>query len=202
MADWWQSLLFATTWYEWLALILALAYLVLAAHQKQLCWYAAALSCAIYSVMFWQGRLYMEAILQVIYIVLAGYGWWQWHRLEAETDEPQSLSLSWRWHLAQWAWLIPVAVATVILLRTFTDADQVWLDTFTTVFSLLATWLVAKKVFATWWYWLVIDSVYVYLYIVKGFYATALLFVVYVLLVLYAMWRWYSAPEPLANQVS
>lgn len=183
-----DALLMSSGW-ELTALVLALAYLLLAAHQRQWCWLAAAISCSIYAVIFWQARLYMEAVLQVIYIVMAGYGWWRWHQVDAE-DEPVAIKFTWRWHMKQWLWLVPVSVLIALALQQFTDADAVWLDTFTTCFSLLATWLIAQKAFETWWYWLVIDSVYVYLYISKGFTATALLFVLYVLLVVYAMYRW------------
>lgn len=185
-----EQLMLSSAW-ELIALTLALSYLLLAAHQRQLCWAAAAISCTIYALLFWQSKLYMESVLQTIYIALAGYGWWQWQRQQTAAEEsPQGAKYPLRWHALQWTWIIPVAVAIAYILSTYTDADSVWLDTFTTVFSLLATWLVTKKAYETWWYWLVIDSVYVYLYASKGFVATALLFVLYLVLVVYAMWRW------------
>lgn len=183
-----DTLLMSSGW-ELTALTLALAYLVLAAHQRQWCWLAAAVSCSIYAVIFWQARLYMEAVLQVIYIVMAGYGWWRWQHVSSE-NEVTVIKFAWQWHVKQWLWLTPVSIGIALALQQFTDADAVWLDTFTTCFSLLATWLIAQKAFETWWYWLVIDSVYVYLYVSKGFVATALLFVLYVMLVVYAMYRW------------
>ncbi|MBJ7265954.1 nicotinamide mononucleotide transporter [Idiomarina abyssalis] len=187
---WLEQLMVSSPW-ELTALVLALGYLVLAAHQRQWCWAAAAVSCTIYAVLFWQGRLYMESLLQTIYIALAGYGWWQWQRQQSAAKEsPDGAKYPLRWHLIQWVWLVPLAALIAYLLSVYTDADAAWLDTYTTVFSLLATWLVTKKAYETWWYWLVIDSVYVYLYASKGFVATALLFVVYLILVVYAMWRW------------
>lgn len=183
-----DQLIMSSAW-ELLALVTAVAYLVLAAHQRQWCWLAAALSCAIYTLIFWQAKLYMESLLQLIYIGLAGYGWWQW-RQNTDTEQAATIKFSWRWHLVQWLWVIPSASVIALGLQQFTDADAVWLDTFTTCFSLLATWLIAQKAFETWWYWLIIDSAYVYLYWSKGFVATALLFVLYVVLVFYAMYRW------------
>jgi len=197
-----EQLMMSSLW-ELAALLFALGYLVLAAHQKQWCWLSATISCSIYAVLFWQGKLYMESVLQAIYVVMAGYGWWQWRfQKSAAQESPGGAKYSLRWHLLQWAWLIPLAAMTAYMLSVYTDADAVWLDTYTTVFSLLATWLVTKKAYETWWYWLVIDSVYVYLYASKGFIATALLFVVYLALVLYAMWRWHqdnSQPEPVKS---
>ncbi|WP_198678680.1 nicotinamide riboside transporter PnuC [Idiomarina seosinensis] len=183
-----DQLLLSSVW-ELIALLLALAYLLFAAHQRQWCWLAAGISCTIYAIIFWQARLYMEALLQVFYIVMAGYGWWQWQKSVIATEGPKR-KFNWRWHALQWAWVIPAGTIIAILLDVYTDADAVWLDTYTTLFSLLATWLITQKAYETWWYWLVIDSVYVYLYWSKGFVATALLFVVYVILVVYAMYRW------------
>lgn len=183
-----DQLLMSSGW-ELIALVLALAYLMLAAHQRQWCWLAAAVSCTIYALIFWQAKLYMESLLQVIYIALAGYGWWQWQHKD-DAAQSTGFKFSWRWHLRQWLWLTPLAIAIALALQQFTDADAVWLDTFTTCFSLLSTWLIAQKAFETWWYWLIIDTAYVYLYWSKGFVATALLFVLYVVLVIYAMYRW------------
>ena len=188
--EWLTALPWVSSVWELIALVLALAYLLLAAHQRQWCWLAAAVSCSIYAVIFWQARLYMEAVLQAIYIVMAGYGWWQWQQQANDDKSPSGVLFNWRWHINQWLWLVPVAVVIALALQQFTDAEAVWLDTFTTCFSLLATWLIAQKAFETWWYWLIIDSVYVYLYWSKGFVATALLFVLYVILVVYAMYRW------------
>jgi nicotinamide mononucleotide transporter len=183
--------LMLSSFWELGALLLALAYLVLAAHQRQGCWLAAAVSCCVYASIFWDAKLYMESLLQVIYVIMAGYGWWQWRQQGTAIEENQrGHHYSFKWHFKQWVWVSVVAVVTALLLQNYTDADAVWLDTFTTAFSLLATYLVTKKAMETWWYWLVIDSVYVYLYLSKGFVATAMLFVLYLVLVVYAMYRW------------
>lgn len=182
-----------TSYWELSALLLALAYLVLAAHQSQWCWLMAAVSCSIYTVLFWHSKLYMESFLQLCYIFLAGYGWWQWQyqvQQAASQVSPQGARYSWRWHWPKLLVVAAIACVCALLLAHYTDAEQPWLDSFTTCYSLFATYLVAQKARETWWYWLVIDAVYVYLYAVKGFTATALLFVLYLLLVLYAMWRW------------
>lgn len=183
-----DKLLLSSGW-ELMALLLALAYLVLAAHQRQWCWLAAAISCTIYTIIFWQAKLYMESLLQVFYIVMAGYGWWQWQKAQGQ-EKASDYNFSLRWHLTQWLWILPLGAIIVFGLHNYTDAEAIWIDTYTTLFSLLATWLITQKAYESWWYWLVIDSFYVYLYWHKGFVATALLFVLYLLLVVYAMYRW------------
>lgn len=181
---------------ELLAIVLALAYLVLAAHQSQWCWLAAAVSCSIYAELMWSVRLYMEAGLQIAYVGLAGYGWWQWRYGVGQRAAAQQAGYSWRWHAVMLLLMASISVLVALLLARYTDADAVWLDSFTTVFSLFATWLLTRKLFSNWLYWLVIDGVYVYLYASKGFVATGGLYVAYLVLVLYAMWQWQRQQQP------
>ncbi|MDN7135877.1 nicotinamide riboside transporter PnuC [Pseudidiomarina terrestris] len=188
-AEIWQQLL-ATSWLEWLAVALAIGYLVLAAHQSLWCWYAAAISCVIYTQLMFGAQLYMESALQLIYVALAAYGWWQWRYGRGQDDATEVQEYSWQWHLQWLVGLAVVAAGIAYLLQTYTDADAVWLDSYTTVYSLFATWLLTRKQFANWWYWLVIDAIYVYLYSSKGFVVTGGLYFVYLILVVYAMRQW------------
>lgn len=187
---WLLEQLVLTSPLEGLAVLLALVYLVLAAHQSQWCWLAAAVSCSIYAELMWNARLYMEAGLQLAYVILAGYGWWQWHYGVGKKAALQQTGYSWRWHALMLLLMSSISTIVALLLARYTDAEAVWLDSFTTVFSLFATWLLTRKLFSNWLYWLAIDGVYVYLYAAKGFVATGGLYAAYLLLVLYAMWQW------------
>ncbi|RUO63881.1 nicotinamide mononucleotide transporter [Pseudidiomarina planktonica] len=192
--DWLLEQLALTSVWELIAVVLALAYLLLAARQNQLCWLMAFISCGIYSQLMFSAHLYLETFLQICYVVLAVYGWWQWQygagKAATEQGVVSQARFSARWHLNSCVMLAVVAAVVALLAAEFTDADAVWLDSFTTVFSLFATWLLTRKAIENWWYWLVIDSVYIYLYASKGFVVTAGLFVIYVMLVIYAIWQW------------
>ena len=76
------------------------------------------------------------------------------------------------------------------MLQQFTDAALPYLDSFTTWGSLVTTWMVARKVLENWLYWLVIDSVSIYLYIDRELYLTALLFAAYVVIVIIGYVKW------------
>ncbi len=193
MTDMLQSLvdqILATSWLEWTAVVLAVAYLVLAAHQSLWCWLAAAVSCSIYTYLMWHAQLFMETVLQLIYVLLAAYGWWQWRHGAGQADAQQVPERSFAWHLRWFILLATSAAVIALVLERYTTADAVWLDSYTTVFSLFATWLLTRKQFSNWWYWLVIDGVYVYLYASKGFVITGALYFVYLILVVYAMYQW------------
>jgi len=88
--------------WEALAVVLALAYLLLAVRESAWCWAAAFVSTLIYLFLFWQGRLYMQSALQGYYLVMAVYGWWSW-RGGAEGDAALPITRRpWRRHLG-WA---------------------------------------------------------------------------------------------------
>ena len=84
--------------YEFLGMVLAIFYLILAIRQNILCWYAAFISSAIYLFVFYQANLYMEALLQLFYAMVAIYGWRQWKYNEKNEDKKIS-TLDYKTHL-------------------------------------------------------------------------------------------------------
>ncbi|SVB15869.1 uncharacterized protein METZ01_LOCUS168723, partial [marine metagenome] len=142
---------------ELAAVILAIAYLILAVRQKIACWYAAFISTTIFLYLFWQVDLYMESGLQVYYLVMAVYGWWSWQY--RDTDK-KMLPVS-RWpikpHLLA---LTFIAMATWVSGQLLVDTDQrlAYLDSFTTWSAVITTYMVTRKILENWIYWLVIDA--------------------------------------------
>ena len=74
-----------------------------------------------------------------------------------------------------------------------TDAAFPYVDSFTTVAAIVTTYMVARKVLENWLYWFVIDSVSIYVYLERGLALTALLFVVYLVLIVVGWRRWWLA---------
>lgn len=176
--------------YESLAVLLALTYVVLAIKQSLWCWPVAALSAAIYVVLFLEGRLYMEAILQGCYVLMAGYGLWQWKFGELGEDTQVIKTKSLRWHLTFVVGILAVSLLVAYYMQTYTRADSVLLDTFTTVASLAVQWMVAKKILENWLYWIVIDTFYVYLFATEEYWLTALLYAVFLVMATYGYKKW------------
>ncbi len=181
-------------WIGWesLAVVLALLYLVLAVQRSIWCWLAALLSTMIYMMIFFQAQLYMESALQVFYVVMAGYGWWQWRHGGMNAGPLLISKLAWQQHLKLIA-AIGIGTAVFGSIMSKTQAALPWLDSFTTVAAVVATWMVARKIFENWYYWLVIDSISIYLYLSRGLQLTALLFVVYIVLIGVGILSWRRA---------
>ena len=197
MSDWTDSItlaLQAMSVWEVLAVLLGIAYLLLAVRENSWCWYAAFFSTAIFLYLFWDVNLLMESALQVYYLAMAVYGWWQWQgspgNSERATDSLSITSWSPRTHLIAIGSVILASVLSAALLTHYTQAALPLLDSFTTWGSILTTWMVTRKILENWLYWLVIDSASIYLYLDRGLYLTALLFVAYLVIVIFGYRKW------------
>lgn len=171
------------------AVLLAIAYLVLVIRQNILCWLAALVSTALYMVIFTGARLYMEAGLQVFYAAMAVYGWYCWRYGGEQGQALPIRTWSLRRHALALAAIIGLTAAFGAALRA-TPAALPFADSFTTVSALVATYMVAQKLLENWLYWFVIDSVSIYLYVNRGLWLTALLFVLYLVLIVVGYRRW------------
>lgn len=175
---------------ELVAVLLALAYLILAARLSLWCWPAAFVSTAIYLVLFADRQLYSQALLQVFYLVMAVYGFLQW-RSGARQPETAIVRWSWRQHGIALFLVLALTAITGMLEARYTDARMPYLDAFTTWGSVITTWMVVKRVLENWLYWIVVDGVLVYVAFASGLVATAGLFLIYLGIVIagYVAWR-------------
>lgn len=197
MDNWLQTVLSAAqsmSLLEVTAVIFAMAYLLLAVKENVLCWLFAFLSTAIYTVLFWDVSLLMESALNVYYMAMAVYGWYQWTRGGSNGDErPHALavrSMSGSQHALVITAIVVLSSVSGYLLGEHSTAAWPYVDSFTTWASVITTYLVARKYLQNWLYWIVIDSVSVPLYIDRGLNLTALLFVAYVVIAVVGYFKW------------
>ena len=178
-----------TSWIEILASALALVYVLLAIAQRRSCWVAAFVSSALYAWVFFTAHLYMDSGLQVFFAVMAVYGFWQWQHGEGGA----ALSVS-SWPIARHALGLAVILAlsfvTAFFLRRYTPAISPLVDSLVTWSSVWATFLVARKVYENWHWWIVIDSVSLCLFFTRHLYLTVLLYSLYVILSVIGMREW------------
>jgi len=196
-----ERLLQSSPW-EMLAVVLAITYLLLAMKESLWCWYCAFISTAIYTVLFWNVSLLMESALNVFYMAMAVYGWWEW-RYGGQKHDGVAIH---RWglntHLAAFSGIALITLLSGYLLAENTRAVWPYVDAFTTWASVITTWMVAKKVLENWLYWIVIDSVSAILYVDRGLYLTALLFVAYVIIVVFGFFNWRTLEQAQHEQAS
>ena len=174
---------------ELVAVILGLAYLILAARLSLWCWPAAFVSTAIFLWLYLERGLYQQSLLQVFYLVMAVYGFVQW-RGGAHADPRPIVSWTARQHLAAAGLVAAATLVTGAIEARYTPAALPYVDAFTTWGSVITTWMVARKVLENWLYWLVVDGVLVYLMIASHLVATAVLFAVYLGIVVAGYFTW------------
>ena len=176
---------------ESLAVLLSLGYLVLAVRGNSMCWYLAFFSTAIYVYIFAGVSLYMESFLNVYYMGMAVYGWYQWKRAGLQGMGCDIC----KWPLSRHLFIIIVIIAvsyiSAQMLQGYTDAQFPLLDSLTTWGSIVATVMVARKVLENWLYWLVIDALSIFIFIDRELHQTAGLFGFYLILAAigYLNWR-------------
>ena len=187
--------------WEAAAVMLLIAYLVLAIRQNIWCWAAAFVGTCIYLVLMYQARLYMESALQVFYLAMAVYGWYHWRHGVGDSGELPVTTWTAAQHLGAGAAILILSVASGAALDSYSDAALPYLDSFTTWAAIVTTWMVARKILENWLYWFVIDSVSIYLYVSRELYLTALLFALYLVLVVfgYLAWRRELRQQPVAH---
>lgn len=171
------------TWLELIAVALALVMVALNMRVNPLAWPLAIASSMLYFLLFWDSRLYGEAGLQIFFVAVALWGWWQW--LRGTMDDGSALRVRALPRREALACLLVLALAwpaLALFLDHRTDSDVPWFDAFPTAASLVGQWLLGRKYIENWLVWLVVNVVSVALFAVKGLWLTVLLYAVFVVL--------------------
>ena len=177
-------------WLESTAVIFAILYLILAVKQNILCWTAGIISSVLYFFIMQKAGLYMEAYLQVFYVVMGIYGWTQWR--VGNAGNPSFIVNTWSKSQHMIAILIILALSLLsgFLLERYTDAALPFLDALVSWGAVVATYMVAKKLLENWIYWFVIDATSIFLFIERGLWLSAVLFATYLVIIFFGYQSW------------
>lgn len=186
-----------TTWAELLGFVSGLLTVYLVVRQHIANWPLGIANVLLLMVAFWHAGLYGDAWLQLVYVVLGAYGWWQW----AAGATAQRVRATTR---AEWWWLGGAGLlSTVVLwwyLDRFTSSTVPWPDAATTALSLLATYGQTRRLVESWWLWIAVDVVYVPLYGYKDLWLTALLYLAFLALCVLGLRSWRAHLRPAREQ--
>ena len=183
------ALAVANRW-EILAVIFGIISVYLSTREHIWSWPTALVNVALYFIVFLEAKLYADMGLQVVYFALSLYGWYEWlyggeNRTELHVSRvTRSLGLK--------LLLIGLASAAIMgtMLARFTDASLPYLDSATTSTSLVAQWMMTRKILENWAVWVVVDVVYVGMFIFKKLYLTAGLYAVFLVLAVMGFIQW------------
>ena len=180
-------------WLEVLAVALAILYLLLAIRQNIACWAAAAVSTLLYLYIMYRAGLYMESVLQLFYLAMAGYGWYEWRHGGVGHGELKVSTWPLRYHVVAIAGVALLMLVSGALLSRYTAASLPFADSFTTWGAVVATFMVARKILENWFYWFVIDGVSIGLYLNRELYFTAALFGLYLVMIVFGYRAWLAS---------
>lgn len=184
---------------EWTAVILNILYVILAAYEKRICWIFGGIASLLSIVYFLEINLVSESFLYLFYSVIAIYGFINWGK-----DQVGQKIVKWK--IEQHAYLFGIALILAAVLyffsSLFSNAEFREIDALTTSFSILATYLVIKKVLSNWIYWIVIDIVTTVLYFMKDSNIYAAQMIIFTLLAVLGYIKWLHQYRLEANVLS
>lgn len=187
------------TWLEVLGFVLAIAMVLCNMRVHPAGWPLAIVSSLLYFELFRSSKLYGDASLQIFFVLLALWGWWQWLR---GTDEQGSTlqvrPLPARLRLRMIGLTVLAWPALALFLDHYTDTDVPWWDAFPTTLSLVGQWLLGRKYIENWPTWIVVNVVSVALFAYKGLWLTVLLYAVFVVMAAlgWRAWRQLAKTAP------
>ena len=175
---------------EWVAVLTGFACVWLAARESLWNFPTAIVSCLLFIVIYYRKALYADSGLQVMFIGLSIYGWYEW--LHGSRDQAPLVVT--RTTPAEWgagaAFVAAFTAGFGYYLGHHTDSTFPYLDSFTTGTSIVAQVLLTRKRLENWWLWLLVDSIYVPLLWLKASYPASLLYALYLALAAYGYRQW------------
>ena len=181
------------TWIEVVAFVVSLWMVGCEMRVHPFAWPLAMLSSLAYALLFADSKLYGEASLQLFFIAMSLWGWWQWlrgrgtdgaalvvHTLTRNATAIAAILTVLAWPLVAW------------LLQRFTDSPVPWLDALPTVGSVLGTWLMGRKFIESWWTWIAVNAFSVALFGYRQLWLTVILYALFTALSVAGLRSWHG----------
>jgi nicotinamide mononucleotide transporter len=165
-------------------------------------WPTALINVSLFSALFLRSGLYSDTGLQVVYFVLSLYGWYEWLYGGAGRT---AIAVS---RTTNKTWAVVGALAVIVwgLLGTITSrlpgTALPYVDAATTTVSLIAQWMMTRKLLENWLIWIAVDVIYVGMFIFKGLYLTAFNYGIYLVLAVLGYLTWKRSLETISSSAS
>jgi nicotinamide mononucleotide transporter len=179
---------------ELLGTIISIIYLYFSIRQSILLWPLGLISSAIYVYVFCKAGIYADMGLQMYYVIISIFGWYNWKKMQGHSKGPSPVRTVFKVRYLTFLLVLITGIMFVILsqlLIAFTNSNIPYLDAFITSLSITATWMLAKKHIEQWIVWIFVDSVSAAVYFYKGLYITIILYLIYAALAFlgYRLWK-------------
>jgi nicotinamide mononucleotide transporter len=163
--------------------------------EKIVTWPTFIICYTVYVYLAFEAGLLANMTLNILFIVLSAYGWWQWKQVEEGSSAEGTKAIQ---HTSQKLWIVNVLfwiIGTVVigyLLESYTQSFQPYLDAFATSVAFSAQWMLSKKYIGTWLCWLISDTIFINLWALQGYWVTVFLFFTFMVLAIYGWRQWHQ----------
>jgi nicotinamide mononucleotide transporter len=175
---------------EWAGFICSLAYIILIAFENSWGWLFGIIASVLTAYLCFSGNLFFESGLNIFYVIIGFYGWYKWI-LGSEKKEALPIS---KLSLLKNSYLILLGIIVWIpfafVAKKYSTQAMPYLDAFITAFSIIATWMTARKLIENWIYWIILDALGILLFANRGFYLYALLYIVFISMSITGYFSW------------
>jgi nicotinamide mononucleotide transporter len=155
------------------------------------CWFFGLLQVVLYCFVFYTSKLYSDMILHIIYIFLQVYGWYSW---KYGGSNKSTLRINLLTNTTFWIGLTVLSTALLgYVMQTNTDASFPYEDAFITIASLVAQYLMIKKILGSWLFWIIVDVVAISIYFYKDLYFTSALYTLFLIMAIMGYLEWKKA---------
>jgi nicotinamide mononucleotide transporter len=186
--------------FEWLSThyieisgaVLGILYIFLSIRQNIFTWPTGLATSVLYIYVFFQSKFYADMGLQVYYVGISLYGWYFW--LKGEKKDNKIVVPVTKLTKNKLLFLIPVVIIIyfiiLFVLLNYTDSPVPYMDSMTTALSIVATWMLARKILEHWLIWIFVDAISAGMYIYKELWATTILMAVYTIMAFIGYSKW------------
>lgn len=183
----WQGIL-NTSIAEWLAVLLGMGYVILIAKRIRIGWWFAFISSCLFVYLCVSANLFIEASLQLFYVAMALYGWFLWN--EGSSEERTIIKWPIRYHTINITLSALLTLILAFIMSKYTSQENPYLDAFTTIFSLAATFMAARRVLENWLYWIFINIGAMFLYAGRELYLASFQYLIFTIIAIFAYYSW------------
>ncbi len=175
--------------YEAFASILGIIAVFFQIKEKIAFWPLWLITSFIYIFIFFESKLYALMTLQFYYVGNSIYGWYKWQKgVKEDSGKIKSLTPK------QWGYVILAAIIMTVVfyfvLDHYTDSTVPALDGLVTALSFTASWLLAQKFLQQWLFWIIADSISIYVYFTQELYPTCIFFTVLTIMATIGYFQW------------
>jgi len=182
-------------WIEIVGAVIGLLYLYYEYKANILMWPAGILMSTFYTIVFIRAGFYAFACINIYYILVGFYGWFQWYKDRNKSNEKSNTAndivhTPTRLYLPIFVALISVFAILVFVLKEFTDSQVVYGDSFVTTLSIVAMIMLARKYVEQWLLVIVLNFASTFIYLFQHLYPTSVMYLVYAVVSIFGYFNW------------